>query len=86
MKRILTAFKASKADVVTLEKPIIHLFEDLISKMLLILFSIELNKFDLELLPSMREIFHKIKMTPLSRKRKEPSTPQPTPYLGKERQ
>lgn len=77
MEKILASLKAPSADIVTLERPLKHSFKDLISKILLVLFLIELNKFDLEILPPGEEIFYTSKVTPTSRKRKNP-----LPYKG----
>lgn len=71
MKKILSSLKTPKTDVLTLERPLNHSFEDLISKIMLILLLIELNKFDLEIIPLVKDILYKFKMSPLSKKRKE---------------
>lgn len=70
MVRILTTLKPPKVGMATLEKPLTHSIEDLMSKMLLVLIPIELNMSDLELLSPMKGIFFKIKKKPLSKKSK----------------
>lgn len=47
--KILFSIKISKIDVITLERPLSHFFEDLISEIILVLFPLELNKFKLEI-------------------------------------
>lgn len=79
----MTTLKAPKEDVVNIEKPLAHSFKDLNSEILLILFPIEVNKLDFELQLLVRDIFYKIKLIILLRKRKDPLTPQAISYLGK---
>ncbi|KAF3651524.1 hypothetical protein FXO37_17966 [Capsicum annuum] len=75
MYKTLSSLKAPKADVVILEKPLNHSFENLISKMLLVLFPLELRKFDLEIPPPLKKIFYKSKLAPMTKKMKEPHPP-----------
>lgn len=83
MEKILSSLKTPKAYVLTLEKLLNHSFEDLISEMILILLSIELNKFYIKILPQVKDIFHKFKMAPLSKKINDPSPSQNPSHLGK---
>lgn len=86
MDRILSTLKTPKADLLTLERPLNYSFEDLISKILLILLPIKLNKFDLKIITPVKDIFHQFKMDPLSKNRKDLSSSHNLSYLGKEKQ
>lgn len=48
IERILSSLKGQKVEVITLERPIFQIFEDLISELIIVLFPLELNKFNLE--------------------------------------
>lgn len=50
MEKIISTLKVPKTDVVTIEKPLTHVFEDLISDIIIVLRTIDLNKVDLEIL------------------------------------
>lgn len=83
IERILSNLKSLKADIVTLDTSLTHIFDDLISKILLVLQPVDLNKFDLEIFISRRDIFFKTKMRPLSKKRGKPMNAQISSYLQK---
>lgn len=74
MDKILTSLKVSKANVVTIKKPLTYFFKDLISEILLVLFPIELNIFYLELLLPVMKIFFRARVTTLSKNKKKPLT------------
>lgn len=63
--------KGTSGRVLTLVNPFAHLFEDLISKLLLIFLPQELNKFNLEFKFPGIEIFYSSKMTLVSKKMKD---------------
>lgn len=71
MEQILATLKVPKVEVLTLDKPFIHLFKDLISEILLVLIPLDLNKMNLEIILIGPNIFFIVKMKALSRKIKE---------------
>lgn len=79
MEKLLASLKRPKAEMLLLGKPITQIFKDLISKLLIILLPPKLKKFDLEIKMLGPGIFYSSKVTPTSKKRKEPMTSLPHP-------
>lgn len=69
MENILSTLKVPQTKVVNLVKPIKHLFEELMSKLFIVLLPHDLNKFNLEIKLSGSRILYSFLMNSLTKKK-----------------